>query len=194
MSLVTAAEMSTMVHEMSTNIESTKITPYIEEAQEFDIKDVLGELLYVDMLANLSAANYVKLLTGGNYTVSGKVYSFKGLKHAIAYFAFGRMIPFLAFNVTRSGIRTKANRGLDGDVSVDAERKELADFSTSCKNKGIALLNDCIRFIERNSSDYPLYSCGSETISKATVRIGAVGKTITRSCSSCNRPNCRCHG
>lgn len=76
------------------NIVNDKILkPYILQAQRFDLKQRLGAAFYQALNDNLAGAIYLTLLNGTTYTNSaGQSVSFRGIKIALAHYAYARYI------------------------------------------------------------------------------------------------------
>ena len=78
---------------------------FIREAQMFDLKGLVCEDLFQDIMSETPANDYTLLLEGGSYTFEGRRYEFAGLKAVLAYFAYARYI-FIGHQVdTPMGIK-----------------------------------------------------------------------------------------
>ena len=141
--------------------EEKEIHSFILEAQELDIKPVLGNALYTNLLSNRTSTIYKALLDGGEYTYEAKVYSFMGLKTVIAYFTHSRYILNRNVQDTPFGAMVKGENEY-GKATAD---KEIQRISIQSANSGQSFLDDVMVFLERNKTTYPLYESGdcSET-------------------------------
>jgi len=70
--------------EISKNVRTTKINPFIEDSQFLDLKPLLGDAFYVDLIKNQTEVKYIELLDGKEYDYDGKTYSFAGLKKILS--------------------------------------------------------------------------------------------------------------
>lgn len=177
--------------ELTGNLDvNERLNPYINQAQIFDLKELMGNQFYTDLVNNSSDTNYQDLLNGGDYTYNNLVYSFTGLKAVIVMFAYARLLANQNINVTRFGVVFKNNN----DVSDRVDTKTLQAAISNAKEQAKAYWNECTEFLCNNSTDYPLWG-DDPTVSprkKGSVVIVPVGGNSR--CTSCNRLNCRCHG
>lgn len=128
-----------------------RINMYIKEAQAFDVADSIGLALLADVIANPSTAPNMLLVTGGTYTVGTKVYECHGLKMAIAYYAYARIVKNNCVNVTAFGVTEKTT-----DNSEPASEAKVALVVREAIASGKAALQSCISLIKNVPTDYPL--------------------------------------
>ncbi|WP_207426000.1 hypothetical protein [Pedobacter sp. SYSU D00535] len=111
--LITKADFIPYV-DLPANVDAVKkINMHIEHAQQFDLKPLLGDVLYYDLLKNSTEEKYVTLLDGQEYEVNGVPVLFKGLKPAIVHFATARVLPNISSQITPSGMFQKRNEFSD---------------------------------------------------------------------------------
>lgn len=141
---------------------STVWDQFVVEAQSFDVKYWLGDALLSELLEQtaaspqeISTAN-TTLLNGGSYTYNSKTYVFSGLKAVIIYYAFARFTSWQPYNFTQAGITVK-----DTDFSTPASDKAVQRISTEVKLTADSMREEVELFLQRNSTTYPLYSCGN---------------------------------
>lgn len=100
--LVTTDEVAGLSRGMSTHIEENKVEIYIRESENIDIKAALGDALFLDIKEN--PLKYEFLLNGGRYELkNGDVRLFAGIKTALAYYTYARIVKNGDGNVTRFG-------------------------------------------------------------------------------------------
>ena len=129
---------------------------FIREAQMFDLKGLVCESFFQDLISETPVRDYTLLLEGGSYTFEGKKYEFAGLKAVLAYFAYARYV-FVGHQVdTPMGIKVKENQ--DGEAVSQIERR---DVRTMYKQQADSLWQDCERYLERNATLFPEYRCNS---------------------------------
>ena len=89
--LITTDEVSKLARTMSVHIDTEKIETYIRESENIDLKSALGDTLFLDVKDHPD--NYSELLNGGSYNAKcgGKRF-FVGLKTALAYYTYARMV------------------------------------------------------------------------------------------------------
>ena len=157
------------------SVKNSAVWPqFVIEAQSFDVKYWLGDGLLNEICEQeagspqeLSTANST-LLNGGSYVYLTKTYLFSGLKAVIIYYAFARFINWQQVNITQAGITIK-----DTDFSTPASAKDIQRMATEAKLTADAMREELELFLSRNSTTYPLYSCGTNV--KRIRTIYAVG-------------------
>ena len=68
------------------------LNQFIEERQNLDFTELLGNCFYNEILENRNSADYANLLDGGTYTVDGKKRRHYGLRRVLVHFAFGAYV------------------------------------------------------------------------------------------------------
>lgn len=89
--LITRTEIQ-QYKQISDSLDNTKLTQLILEAQEQDLRPLLGESLYTDILINPD--DYSDLLNGGSYTYQETTYINVGLKIVLACYVYARNVLF----------------------------------------------------------------------------------------------------
>ncbi|TYP71480.1 DUF6712 family protein [Aquimarina intermedia] len=146
--------------EVSRSVRDDKINPYIEDAEYLDLKPLLGESLYNDLIANKTDLKYINLLEPKNYQHNGKEYTHKGLNKVISLFAYARYVLFGSFTDTAFGFVEKSNNDSQ-PVSNEFKR----NIYTKDRQAAVSYLNDVLVFISRNRDVYPTSngSCGTRS-------------------------------
>ena len=103
--LITTLEVSSLSRSMSVHIDEDKIETYIRESESIDIKSALGDALYLDVKDNPD--KYKLLLEGGIYEGKDGKQLLTGLKTALAYYTYARIVKNGDGNVTRYGFVQK---------------------------------------------------------------------------------------
>ncbi|WP_454945876.1 DUF6712 family protein [Capnocytophaga granulosa] len=123
---------------------------YARESQVFDLKPLVCEDFYQDLVSETPQRDYALLLDGGSYTYEGRKYEFAGLKAVLAYFAYARYI-FTGHQIdTPYGVRGKVYQ--DGEGVSQSERRDLRGLYVQNANE---LWEDCKRYIERHKQQFP---------------------------------------
>lgn len=143
---------------------------FIPEAELLDVKDQIGEQLYIDLLD--SGTTFAELMNGGVYEVDSKKYIFKGLKSAISYFVYCRLIRNSDGQLTSYGFVNK-----ETDVSQRPELKERIAAASDAKEIGQAYLNECLQYIRLHPELFPVTqpNCTEQRTTKSTYRINVIG-------------------
>lgn len=143
----------------SEGIPAERIQPYIQEAQQFDLKRLLGDPLYVDFMARYDNAGdgkyaaYQDLLNGKNYTVGGITYEYPGLRGYLAYMSLARFFNNNQVNVTKYGLVTKSGEG-----SEPLDWKAVAVAVAEIRSNALALQVDIQKYLRSDPTNYPLYT------------------------------------
>jgi len=128
-----------------------RINMYITEAQSFDVAPSIGLTLLADVIANPATAPNLLLLSGGTYTVNAKVYECLGLKKAIAYYSYCRIVKNNCINVTAFGVTEKTT-----DNSEPAGEAKVSMAVREAEASGKACLESCLRLLKNVPTNYPL--------------------------------------
>lgn len=100
--------------------DEAKALAYIYEAEQNDIKPKIGD----DLFLRLKDGENTLLLDGGEYTKNGKRYQLNGIRKALAYYAYSRLLESSSVDLTRQGA---VNRRSDSANSADD--KEIINIS-----------------------------------------------------------------
>lgn len=148
--LITADEVRELSRGGSKNIESEKILVYVRESEDIDLKTALGDGLFLDVKSNMQ--NYNTLLNGGKYEYCGEKRAFVGLKKALAYYSFARLMKNGDYNVTRFGTTVK-----DSEYSSQAAYREKVTAYNDAFSIADTYLKECVRYLNDNKDTFPLY-------------------------------------
>lgn len=169
MSLITLSDFGEYKF-LTANINAAKdLDPHIDEAEEFDLKPVLGEQLYLDFKTNVALPHYQTLLLGGQYTYKGNTYEFKGAKAVLVYYTYVRLLVNNGVTSTPSGFTKK--------ILENSERPDNAQLSSminQAKSGARHHENQMLLYLERMSNTYPLFKCSHQT-NPGTVKINSIG-------------------
>lgn len=73
-----------------------KLDPFILEAQQFDLKNLLGSAFYLDIVNDFSLSPplpiYRDLFFGSTFTCGGRTYKHEGIKAVLCYLAYARYV------------------------------------------------------------------------------------------------------
>jgi hypothetical protein len=154
------------VRPFSEGISPDRINPSIAEAHYHDLRPILGEPMYYDLMSNFDNDNaqyevYRTLINGEAYDSGGGVtVHYPGLRLMVVYFALARFYTSQPISVTKFGLQQK----LPGDnVSQALDQKIIAGEISALKSMGIAHQNSTRQYLDFKSSLYPLYSKGDQS-------------------------------
>ena len=108
--------------------DEAKALAYIYEAEQNDIKPKIGDDLYL----RLKDGENALLLEGGEYTKNGKRYQLNGIKKALAYYAYSRLLESSSVDLTRQGaVNRRSDSASSADdkdiISISRETYAIAD-------------------------------------------------------------------
>lgn len=141
--LTSASEVVKLGRPIGGKVDHEKILAYITEAEQMNIKPVLGDKLFLDILQNGETdEKYQTLLAGGTYQANnGEIYSFVGLKVCIAYFVFAKNVMVGDFQTTRFGVTLK-----ESDYSSHISTQERSHCYSDTLEVANSYLRDCLRY------------------------------------------------
>lgn len=155
--LTDVESVKTTVRPMSTHIDENKINIYIDESQQQDIKNALGDSLFIDLLRYVNRTeidqineSYENLLHGGIYKNEDDEYIFSGLEKALKYFVYARLVKHGDKNLSRIGLVQDQSEHSSHAVLKEKQEEYKDAFSVAEE-----LMNDCIRYIRHNSEKFP---------------------------------------
>jgi hypothetical protein len=148
---------------LSTNLTTVKnLDPYILEAQEFDLKKLLGRELFIDLLddfdASPSLTKYEDLFNGLSYEYQDVKYQHRGLVPVLCYYSYARYILNSGGHSTDYGLRKKINQD-----SEEVSEKEKARRVTQAREGAVAYWNDVKVFLDHykiiDPDTYEFWNC-----------------------------------
>lgn len=154
---------SSDVRFVSNKIDNSRVAPYIDESEQLDIKNQIGESLFIDLLDYVGAddktgfANYNLFLYGGTYEYETNQGTrakkqIKGLIHALNYFVWARLIKNNNFTATSFGLVQKIT-----DNSEPVSFKERNDVYGDALDIAQKYLGECIIYLKIHAKDFPLF-------------------------------------
>lgn len=153
--LINKAKVSSLLR-VAIGVDENEFNKFIEEAQKFDLKPLVCEEFFYDLLENKDTQPWKKLIDGGDYDYNSRTYYHEGISGVLAYFAYARF--FL------EGNNTSTSFGIVQKTTPHSTPVELAERKNTYydkKKNANDLFEDVKKFIERNKADYPSWECGS---------------------------------
>lgn len=150
--LLTSDEVSTLARGVSMHVDSDKIDVYIRESENIDIKPALGDALFIDLHEHPD--KYELLLDGGKYEDEcGDIHELVGLKSALAYYAYARLVKNGDGNMTRFGFVNKAD-----EYSSRPDVKERVMAYNDAFSVADSYMKECLVYLSKHKDEYPLYT------------------------------------
>lgn len=140
----------TGTRDISKNVQIERLNVFIDEAQRYHLKDLLGEKLYQRVVTSPTNADIVKLLDPQDYTCNGVDYHSEGIKRILVNLTFSRYVLGHTEVDTPFGFVRK-----DSDYSTPTPYNILAVKSKEAKNMAMADFNTIIKYLDCNSVTYP---------------------------------------
>lgn len=142
--------------EISTSVRDEKINPYIGDAQKLDLKPLLGDELYFDLVYKKEQGDDISdLMEPLNYSYDGKRYSHEGLNKVLSIFTNARYVLGGSGTDTPFGYVEKNFQ--DGNpVSATSKR----DIYKSDRQAAVDYFSEVALFLNRNTDTYPLWLSG----------------------------------
>lgn len=162
------------IRSVASNIDRTKVEAYIVEAERLDLIPVIGMDLYdrlesgddsivieidkygipllladknediVGVEGSKTTAETLMLEGGKYYDCCGKLQFVEGVKVALAYLAYARLVHNHQVAVTPFGVVSKM-----GDDSTPTDARTMMSVFNDTRNIGLAMLARCVKFWQR---------------------------------------------
>jgi hypothetical protein len=145
------------IKSISLNLNQDKeLVPNIIEAQEYDLRPILGDNFFLDLVDDLTASPslvlYSDLWNGSEYTYGGERYKHEGIKTVLAYHAYARYLSGANIQSTATGFVHKTNQ-----YSERVDDKSISRLIAQARSAAQVSESRVREFLNRNSSDYPLW-------------------------------------
>jgi len=151
-------------------VQDERVNIAILEAQQSDLKRVLGEMLYYAFIENYDGstfpdANYLKLFNGGDYDYKGNTVYFSGVKQLLCAFSYIHLAKNNKIHVVRAGVVVKSV-----EQSETAENFELRAVLRQAFDQSGRLEGEVTRYLYENRSitEFSLYNQKTESTQKKT--------------------------
>lgn len=152
---------------LNTN-EIAQLTPCILEAQDFDLRPLLGDEFYFAVADDLES--YSDLFNGSTYTYNGNSYAHDGLKGILIYASYARYVANSNVIATATGFVNKTNQ-----FSESVSEKTISRLIEQSRSAQQVITNRVLDYLNRNKAIYPLWKRGKEKTYKAGVKIKQIG-------------------
>lgn len=154
---------------INTNFEK-KVDPFIIEAQQFDLKKLMGSAFYLEFVNDYAESPslpvYSDLYNGSEFTCGGKTYRHEGIKTVLAYLVYARYILNSNIEQTAFGTVKKIT-----EESTHVDEKTITRLYDQAYNGAMGYWSDVEKFL--NEQNYDLWNCTNKRVS--SIRIGSIG-------------------
>lgn len=171
MTILTPTELLELQKNISALKDRNGLQIVIEEAEENDIRPVIGDSTYLSILDYLadpsqSKFDYTLLLNGGEYqTCCNRRARLVGLKKTISYFAFARTLEDTVQS-TRFGAIQKIDQ-----YSIKATYDEYKTSAARSRQIGDNYLTSCMNYLKENCEVFTDFKKGKGRTQGSRIRI-----------------------
>lgn len=139
--------------------------PFVREAQNLDIKPKISDSILLNLLSEENDI-YTLLLNGGVYTYNGQDWMFSGLKAALSYYTYARLVNN-SFDLTRFGSVQKIDQYSQNTQDVQRKTLKLDAVTTAD-----AYMYECVQFIKAHPDNFPnTNACGTKKIDRTFITV-----------------------
>lgn len=143
---------------ISDNLNTTKkLVPYIVDAQQFDLKGLLGNPFYhslaQDILDSPSLQLYADLWNGSEWIFQGRTFRHEGLKTVLVHFTYARYVMNSNMEETAFGIVTKKEEN-----STPVSDKTIQRKIDNARSGAMAYWKDIEYYLNNNYTLFPLWN------------------------------------
>ena len=160
--LITYSEVLVLSRPTSIHLSEEDVNTFIDESEQMEIIPAIGADLYLNILED--ETKHEVLLNGGNYTgADGKKRIFKGLKTALAYYVYAKMVKndgrilgesgFLSHNDEHTSRIEEKQKYVSYNDALNVARRYLSDVLEYLKStqegfdRTAKVKNNGVRFI-----------------------------------------------
>lgn len=147
---------------ISANLNAAKkLVPYIVEAQQMDLKGLLGNAFYLaltkDILGSPALQLYSDLWNGAEWIFGNKSLRQEGLKTVLIHFTYARYVMNSNSEETAFGIVIKKEEN-----STPVSEKTILRKIDNANSQAFAYFKDVEKYLNDNLDLYPLWNCSCE--------------------------------
>lgn len=153
------------------NVQQAKdLTPYVLEAQNFDLGKLLGDAFYLALINDFTASPsldvYADLFNGGSYVHDSETYYNYGIKKLIVHYAYTRYVANSNVIATPTGFVHKTNPHSDNVTD-----KTVARLTDNARSSALFVEDSVRNYLDRKNNDYPLWKRACKTrINRTKIR------------------------
>ena len=167
------------VRPVSASLDPDYIDPYIVEAQEQELKPLLGNAFFLEFVNNIdggtpSTENEL-LFDGGEYASGNETFTFRGVNEFLSYASYARLAIRQNSLVTRFGVVTKET---EESLPVNTAAFNQERYDARAVQMGIQ--KEITNFLNSSSqsANYPLWRKRETSPTKQGFRFSKVPRNI----------------
>lgn len=176
--LITQADIIAIESYSSNTDFEKKLRPYIIDAQDFHVRELIGEEFWIDLCVN--PGNYPDLLSEKIYTYGGHTYQHPGLKAVIVEYAYSLYKGDANVHDTPYGLQMKKN-----DYSEAVPESTVARHVKRGQSQAEAYWKRVEAYLDRFRSAYPLWRLGCNIGKSLTGNGTKIRKVTPNNYKSC---------
>ena len=158
-----------LYREIARGVREDKINPYIDDAEALDLRPLLGNALFYDLVKNATNQKYIDLLDPKEFDVNEVTYKHVGLKKILCIFADARYKLFGSITDTSFAVVEKTYNG-----STPVSQATKTSYYKLNQQIATQYFADVALFLDNNKDDYPLWKQGCEARPMGTFRISKI--------------------
>lgn len=170
--LITVDDVFALSRNNSGQLNTRDVEVYIEEAEQLDIKPTIGTALYLRLLNNTgSIYDNNLLLNGGTYSATNNngILIVPGIRKALAYYVYGRIVKNGGRTATRFGFVEKRD-----EYSSQVDYRERLNSANDATLVADSYMKETLNFIQQ-SGMFEEYSGCNRGMKNRRVTIKAIG-------------------
>jgi hypothetical protein len=152
--------------DLGKNPDLKKIKPVIEQAQDVDLRDMIGAHFYFDIVSNVENEDYQDLLSGSTFECNGVTYHQEGLKALLADLFMSRYLDVIQVNITAFGATVKHS-----EDSQPTDKGSLRDASKAQRQMAGNKLEIIKLYLKANANKFPAYNYKADTVASGERRL-----------------------
>lgn len=156
--------------DVSQTINDKVLNQFIYDAQFIDLQKLMGSQFYNDLERNYDSTVYQALLNEGDYTHLSVTYFNAGLKRVLIDYAYARYTLLGSNRDTPFGRVIKQT-----PESVETSIEDKKTIHKMNQQTGFNYWENVVDFINRNTSDYPLWRDAECIVKRGSFRISRIG-------------------
>lgn len=168
--LITPTDVLALTRNSSASLNSKDVETYIDEAERLNIIPAIGADLYLRLLNDTGdkSANSL-LLYGGVYEGSQPII-IAGIRKALAYYVYGRIVKSGGQSVTRYGFVEKRD-----EYSAQVEYRERLNSANDATLVADSYMKEALNYITISNA-FPEYKACGSGMRNRRVTIKAIGR------------------
>ncbi len=156
--------------DISDTINDKVLNQHIYDAQFIDLQRLMGSQFYNDLERNYDNTVYQSLLNEGDYTHLSTTYFNAGIKRVLVDYAYARYVLLGSNRDTPFGLVVKQT-----NESVQTSIEDRKTIHKINQHSGFNYWENVVDFINRNSTDYPLWNEAECIVKRGSFRISRIG-------------------